>query len=417
MAFVGLGIFLIALLTWRVTRSVLHPGVSFPAVWAFTLILIEVAQPFGYFPVHLPALVLFLTGSLFFSVGAWLGGRVARCEQPFPLTNPLPISLNLVVAFSWLLHALILPLWWQEVYAITEGAEDMFAFAYQLRIKSVYDAVTVGSLVGNYLVVGLILTPVLAIGVLRKQISFKTVALVCLPWVVTNLLTNGRAALVQLTLVLLYLRLLHNPGLPVLAIVKLLLLLTLLFGAGAVLVGKGGIASSSDLGDIPELIMLNLFDYALQGPILFSAYFENPHLINPTWDPFRVICSALQSPSWCEVGQLHQDFLYFGVGDRVGNVYSIFFSLFPSYGLAGTLGLLSAYGAWSAFHHRRATQGRSLFHILAAAHLFSAAVLSIFLDGFLAQLNFFVKVAFVCWLLPRVFVPTSRGTPAGQQAQ
>jgi len=201
-------------------------------------------------------------------------------------------------------------------------------------------------------------------------------------------------------LVLLYLRLLQPERLRLRGLLALLGIGLALFAAGAVLVGKEGIDLAGDPADIAALVGKNLADYLLQGPILFSAWWEQPQLLVPSWDPLRVPCLALQSWGLCEPGPLHQEYLPFGAGERMGNVYSIYFSWLPGYGWAGALAGLWAYGLWAGQHHQRARQGGSLLQQLLAANLAAAVVLSVFLDNFLPQLNFLAKLALVAWGLP-----------------
>lgn len=405
MAIVGLILLLAALVLWRILRDGLHPAVVMPSVWGVTLVLVQIAQPFGFFPVAPASLLLFLSGLLIFSAGACLGSRLAAEIGPrtAPLAERLQVNYRALAICALLIHVVMLPLWLSEIQAIAGDTDDILVIAYQLRIKSVYDEVTTGSLVGNYLVLGMIVIPVLAVGVLSKRLHGGWALLVGAPWVVTNLLTNGRSTLVQLVLALIYFRLMLGPRITLKTAMTLAGMFLLVFGGGAVLVGKGGIDESVSVGEVAELIMLNFFDYALQGPILFSAYFENPTLVTPSWDPFRVPCLALERFGLCEPGPLHQDFLFFGTGDRIGNVYSIFFSTYPKYGLLGTALILCFCGAWAAFHHQRFRQDGRLYHAVLAGFLFGAVVLSIFLDSFLPLLNFVIKTWLVCVLIPRIF--------------
>ena len=402
MALTGLTLLLLACLMGRLTRDALHPGLGFAAVWGLSLLLIEAGQASGYYPVQLPALMLFLVGGLAFAAGAWQGSSLARPGPPAAALE-LPLQFGRLALCIWLLHALLLPLWWWQVQAVSGGAEGLLALAFQLRSKAVDEGLSVGPIAGNYLVLGLILIPVLALGVQARRLSLWHASLLSLPWLATNLLTNGRAPLVLLFGVLIYLRLLDRRRLPLKALFALLLLLLAFFAAGAVLVGKEGIDVGSEPAEIAGLVLKNLADYALQGPILFSAYFEQSHLVNPSWDPLRVPCLALQSLGLCEAGPLHQDYLPFGSGERMGNVYSVYFSTLPAYGVLGTLFFLALYGLWAGWHHAWARGRRSLLHTLLAAHLAAAVWLSIFLDAFLPQLNFLAKLVLVLWLLPKLF--------------
>ncbi|MBH9578002.1 hypothetical protein [Inhella proteolytica] len=402
MALIGLNLLLLAWLMGRLTHDALHPAVGFPAVWGLVLLLIAAAQAWGYHAVAAPALLLYLAGAACFALGAWQGAAVVPAQAP-----PAPLAPTFWRRLAWLclaLHALGLPLAWAEMQAIGAmgGSNDLLALAFQLRVQAVSGEATLGPVAGNYLVLGLILIPLLALGALQRALSWTCVALLALPWVAGNLLANGRAPLVLLVLVLLYLRLLQPERLRLRGLLVLVGIGLTLFAAGAVLVGKEGIDLAGDPAEIAALVGKNLADYLLQGPILFSAWWEQPQLLVPSWDPLRVPCLALQPLGWCEAGPLHQEYLPFGEGERLGNVYSIYFSWLPGYGWAGALAGLWAYGLWAGQHHQRARQGGSLLQQLMGANLAAAVVLSVFLDNFLPQLNFLAKLALVAWALPRL---------------
>ena len=378
-----------------------HPAVVCPAVWGVVLLLIGGLGPFiGFYELQVSALAVFTFGTLMFVLGSLIGDLITRHIEPGRPPNIVE-RLNYVrlAQFAVIAHLIMIPLWWADVRNITEGADSIFALAFELRYQAVTTNTTVGPLVGNYLVLGYIMLPVLLVGALRKQISAWAVLAVGVPWVLENLLTNGRAGTVQLFLVGIYIAIAMGQRIRLKVLLVSLTAFMALFGAGAILVGKSGIQSDVPASDIAYLVLKNLVDYTVQGPILFSEYLSNKKAIIPSWDALVFPCQVLSKIGACNVPPLHQDYLDFGVNDQVGNVYSVYFSIYPRYGMAGVTSITLIYGAWAAYHHSRNRDAFSFYHLVIGGYLFSAIVLAIFSDLFFPSLYFFIKVVMFCFFL------------------
>ncbi len=402
-------------------RERFHPAVVFPAHWGLMLLAIAAAAPLGFYGVHPWTAIVFLLGGLVFVAGGIAGDRIARStgdrrdQDPWDLLPYWKLAL-----VGGLLHVPMVPLWWQEMVAISGDASDLVTLAFRVRWKTVSGEESVGPLVGNYLVLGLILTPILAMGVFRGRLPAWLFIASAAPWLMTNLITNGRASLVQLILAVAYLRICEprrlRPGTWLAGLGAFLLV----FGGGVILVAKGNASIEDAAGEIALAILTNLSEYALQGPVLFSRYFMGETDVVSTWDALVFPCSVLERLGMCTVGELHQEFSEFGRNDQFGNVYTVYFSVLPKYGPIGFVLIIGAYGAWAAWHHRRHRQHAALFHSLLAAYLFSAVVLSIFSDRFAPSLNFLIKTVIVCalvqQLIPR-WASHRRPDTGGERAQ
>lgn len=405
----GLLFSLLGLGLWRFTRDGLHPGVWMPLTWGIVLLGIAAAQPDGYFGVDIAACTTFAVGIGCFIAGSAAGTRVVEQMPPGEGTE---IRYRTLAYGALLLHALMLPLWWREINELAGDTEDLAALAFQLRLRSVSMGETVGSLVGNYLVVGLIISPLLAIGAARERLPQWLYLTPTLVWMAANLLTNGRSALVQLVIVLLYIRVRYGKRLSPATLTTIAALFVTVFSAGAILVSKGDINQDSENTELASAVVTNLADYALQGPILYTKYIDRPERITPSWDALAFFCNIAARLDQCTVGPLHQEFLDFHADGRIGNVYTVFFSVMPKYGWLGVIGFLTFFGAWATLHHLKARAPTNHTHALLAAYLFSAVILSIFGDLFLTSLNFFLKIIVVCLLVQHALrTPPNTGSP------
>ena len=395
----------LGLLAWVAragVRQTLHPAVVFPLHWGVMLLLIFAAAPLGFYQVSPLAAGLFVLGALVFVVGGLLGNQMGLMWHQPARDDPWRyLNYRWLVGACALLHMVMLPLLWQELSAIADGSTDLLTIGFQVRYKTVLGEAAIGPLVGNYLVLGFIIAPILAVGAFRGQISGWVALAISAPWVMANLVTNGRAGLVQLIVVLAYLRATEPKPLNLRAVLIGLAGFLAIFGGGVVLVAKGNTNAEDPPGEIALAVITNLADYALQGPILFSRYLGGEARVESSWDALVFPCTMLQYAGLCKPGVLHQEFADFGRLDQIGNVYSLYFAVLPKYGLLGVVIIVGLYGAWSAFAHRRHLQGGSLGHTVVAAYLFSAVPLSIFSDYFAPSLNFLIKTAIACVLLQR----------------
>ncbi len=383
----------------------LHPASVFSATWGLVIFIIALSQNLGYHQIAPLPLLLYFCGVMLFVIGAIVATRfVLRPESIKCRAKVGEVNFSRLALFCVFVHLVMLPLWWSEVVAMAGGQTDLISLSFTLRYLTATEGERLSFLVGNYLVLGFVLVPILAIGVMESKIRWVTFGFVFTPWLATNIITNGRGALVQLMLVILYLYVLNNRklGLKSLAIVCASTAFVLILGA--ILVGKNDATIEEGFGGVVAPVLENALDYALQGPILFSSYFENESLILPTWDALVFPCRLLEYFDACSVGPLHQDYLPFNSNGRVGNVYSIYLSIYPKYGVAGVMLFLMLYGAWASFHHVRAWSTKSLTHSLLASYLFSAVVLSVFSDLFAPSLNFLIKLIIVSIIVQRTFV-------------
>ena len=183
--------------------------------------------------------------------------------------------------------------------------------------------------------------------------------------------------------------------------------------AGNLLVGKINAGIEDGIWTILQQSTKGFFDYFLQGPILFSQYFENPNLITPTWDALIFPCHILEKFKLCEVPPLHQEYMAISNSGDLGNVYSMFFSIYPKYGWIGLILITGLYGFVANFYHTR--RGQSIFNQLVAGFIFSAIILSIYSDTLGSRIYFFFKIFLLSLILSYAFTkPKNSSTHPGR---
>lgn len=412
---IGFLLLLVAYVFSKYFNDPLHPAVVYPATWGCVINFVALAQQLGYYQIETLPLFLYFCGVGAFVVGATIVNhavyRSGRIEYKY---KTHAINIQRLTLFCLFAHMVMIPLWWREIMAMADGQTDLISLSFTLRYLTASEGEKLSAAAGNYLVAGFVIVPILIKSAMELNIRWSTALFISTPWFVTNIITNGRGALVQLMLAILYLYVLQHRVIKLKSILFMGALISLVMTTGAVLVGKSGATVEGSLGELLFSVIENALDYTLQGPILFSRYFENTSLIKPTWDALVFPCGLLEHLDACTVGPLHQDYLPFNYNGRLGNVYSIFLSIYPKYGFTGLMLLLALYGAWAGFHHQRARTTNSLTHSLMAAYLFSAIILSIFSDLFAPSMNFFIKMILLSVVIQLIFkrklaMPGKRG--------
>jgi len=363
---------------WAMVRDRLHPAIVFSGIWAIIFFSIAGASEYGYLDITPDGSWLFALGTLVFCAGTLLFRGAGAVAIP-------DFDYRRLAKISVILHIVLLPLWWRAVSSILDTSDNPAAMAFALRYATTNEGQTLDFFSGNYLIIGLIFTPLLAIGAIRGKLNPLLTTTLIAPWLFTNILTNGRAGSVQLFLSFLYVYIrLSNRTIKLRTLVTTFGIAALLFGAGAILVKKTDADESSQAQEIATAVWSNFVDYAIQGPILMSRVIDHEYRPAVDWDSFFMF----KGKRW-----EHADFNAFDKAGNLGNVYTIYFAQVPIYGVAGSLLIMFAYGLAAGYVHSRS--GSSHTMMLLAAYLFGATALSIFTDAFAPSLNYLTKLIII----------------------
>ena len=384
----GLVLLAIAMCAWVVVKDLFHPSFVFPGVWGLGLCAVAGTPLLGFYELTSESLFLFVVcGAVFSFAALYLNNllkAVPSVNEGFFYRN---LNYKKIAVFFMLMHLLILPIAYQDLSALGNGFEQISYAARSMAVsgEDVFDKVT-----ANYLLVGLIVIPLLTFAVAKKEISVISYVIIVVPWCVFILIGTGRSGLIQMLLCLLLVYRVANNKLPVKILFLSGVLFVLVLVVGAIATNKVDLSTDSSVTDLFVVLLKHLAGYALQGPILFSLYFDNVIEVFPNWSPFASICHMLSGFGLCVPLPIHAQFNLYGPG-LDGNVYSIYFSLYPNFGVLGTVVFMAFYSLVSTYAYVRARAG-NVFFLVVAAYLYSASVLSLFADSFLPSLWFFIKV-------------------------
>ena len=384
----GLILLSFASFSWFILRDFFHPSLVFTAIWGVGLCAISLTPNLGFFEVESDALLLFVAGGLVFCFAS-MGMERLLSHTGINTESFFYSEINYKKVFFTfaLLHMLILPFALADLQALGDSFEQI---AYAARAMSVSGDAVFGKITSNYLLMGLVLIPLMLKAVATKKISFTAFLIISVPWCIFILIGTGRAALIQMLLGLLIVYHLSSGRLPIKVIIVASSVLGLVLIAGAVATNKVDLSANAGLGEMVFVFLRHLAGYALQGPILFSLYFDKIIDVFPNWSPFVSFCHLLSALQMCTPQSVHADFNQYGPG-LDGNVYSIYFSIYPNFGAVGALVFLTMYSLFSTYIYFYAKSG-NLLCLVISAYLYSASVLSLFSDTFLPSLWFFIKI-------------------------
>lgn len=375
-------------------------------VWGGALALLGLMETSFYQP-PLEALLLFAGGAIAFSVGGWLGHmdrnslpavRRRRQHQPDSAWTRQTIDVSL-----WAILA-ILPLafsfYLRSVTSLIDRFSNLGIF-WDLRTSSLLTTIESGGtidLVENLPILALIL-PLICLTFPEKSKAKKlqiTVALiVALTFAFATSASSGFLRVLITCAGIILLRKTHSGWMPILAV-----------GGGGVifflavawLVGKGG--AETELGFFVTLpTTLRVFILYLVGPLAaFGQIASDPDQIGNPWNPWNFFLLTFN--------KLGASFLvpskhapYVSVSPtELQNVYSFYFGYVATFGVPGTIFVLTGLGFVGSRIRQRAQEGGP-YATLLYGFFFSAVTLSFFNDQFFLGLDLVFKTLAVCWAI------------------
>lgn len=395
-----------------VCRDKWHPAVVFPATWALGLWGVSVSELLGFYPIESDALLLYIVGGLVFSVVGIATYEILRKANSNVLASGYfynPINARKMVFFFCVLHVAILP----SIYIdLTSLSPDLIQAAYIARQRSVEGDDVLGWAASNYLQVGTMLIPLFVVCYLKKWCSAPALLLISTPWALLILLASGRAGLLQLLIGLLFIWVIVRGKLSATFIIWVGGCFLLVLIGGAVATAKVAIDSDESAGDFVYAFLEHFAGYAFQGPVLFARYFDGHINLEPYWSPFSSICHMLSFVGLCAPDPQHLAFNRYAP-ELEGNVYSMYFSLYPRFGVLGVIAFLSLYSAIATYTYFKAKAG-NVYYMMLASFFMSSIVLSLFSDQISSSWWSLIKLTVLMALV--FFVFTDRKKIRGERA-
>ncbi|MET1253596.1 O-antigen polymerase [Aliikangiella maris] len=374
-------------LCYRYSRSVVSPAFTFSSVWAVSLVFLSITPLMGFYAVNSFSVLIFIFGAIVFSLTSLSIQFISACLQKSKKSGQLEtLNYDKLLVFFIAISIIFLPLLVIEIMSYGSSVPEI---AYNLR-QATLNGEKIGSFfTANYFVIAYFLSILFIYAISKKLVRITPVILSLVPFLALTLLLTGRSALISLILAWVFTYVFSGGKISIKVATSFFVAFMLVLVLGATLVSKVDVAEAS-LGESIYILLVHIVDYLFQGPVLFSHYFDNQIHIRESWDTLNSVCHALSKLGLCTpISNVHADDAYFG-NNKLGNVYSMYFAIFPHYSYIGIVFFIVLYSSLCTYFFEKAKHG-SVFSLVASGFLYSAIVLSIYKDGFGSAFWLFIK--------------------------
>jgi oligosaccharide repeat unit polymerase len=385
----------------RLTRSLISPAFVFSFVWGVALFILSFTPLIGFYPITSNALLIFVFGAILFSMTSLVTHVICikwRINENLNYNQALSLNFNQILIYFNILSIIIIPILISDVMSYGGSLAEI---SYNLRVASLQGEKVGSFATANYSVIAFFLSILFIYAINKKQLNVLWVVVSLAPFLISTLVLAGRSGLISLMLSWLFVYLLTGGKINLKAIVIFIALFLFVLVFGATLVNKVDV-NNSNVFDSISILGVHILDYLFQGPILFSRYFDNQLSIKENWDTLNSVCHALSKVELCTpISNIHADVGKFGP-DKLGNVYSIYFAIFPHYSYIGIAFFIIFYSIITTYFFDKAKYG-NIFALVVSGFLFGAIVLSIFKDGFGSGFWLFIKFYLISIILVLFF--------------
>jgi oligosaccharide repeat unit polymerase len=408
----------LAAVNYRISRSLLYPPALLASTWAVLLLLL-LASGDMYYPISGQTMIVYLAGAAAFSVGA--ASPMIFFAQSFKKAPP-PLLWKpggMVLTGGLILLITALPLFWDHIQSFdySSSSEDFWR---SVRVESIarsddWSGKTLLSFLWEGCsVLAVLLAATAVAGNEKSRYGRMRMILLILTASLYGMMSGTSAGAVTLMVGLIGIDAIRHRRLRTSVIAVGLTVAIGSFALIAALLSKGTTEAdasiSENLAGLVELVGV----YTLGGVVAFDAVVQYPGSIPPVWSIWRNLqLTANKFGADFEVPSIHAQ--YTDISNTYdGNVYTMYFSYYPDYGLIGVCVIMAILGALLTVIYQKANCGNPRALVL-YAFVFSGIVLSGFSEYFFLGGNFWVKAILYVMLAYR-FLPVSVADMVPQNA-
>lgn len=382
-------------------KSVFAPATAMLLTWGVALVALSFLPLMGFYHLSAEAVLLYVLGACWFAFVAilttWTLSRYSRLFNYLAGHTADDLNYSRLLLLWAVVAVFAYPL---AIQSILSFGSSIAEISYNIRRSSVAGEPILHPMVSNAFILLGVLTNIVLFGVIRKKVKLLSFAVLVTPLVVISLVVSGRAGLVALIFGWLVILAVFSDKLKLRYFVLPVLFLFFVLYFGGVWVKKFDVEGQS-AGNVLVVFADHILGYLYQGPVLFSRYYTGEIDIETNWDMLGSACHILSKIGMCQPQNHHAEFAQYGPS-LTGNVYSMYFSIIPSYGL---LGLALAFGCYSVFLSVifYMLKARRVFALVVYPVMFSAIVLSVFSDRISYALYWLIKVFIICIIIRVLF--------------
>ena len=387
----------------------LYPPALLAATWTILLGLLLAAGDL-YYPISPPTMIVYLAGVIAFSVGAFFSTHFFAQSVRIAASRLSRRPGGLILTGGLILLVAVLPLYWDHIqdFASAAASEDFWR---SVRVESVaqgddWSIKTFVTLIWEACSVLAVLLAATAVAE-NNGSRFSRIRMILLIAIALmyGMMAGASSGAVSLALGLIGIDAIRHGGFRTRMIIVGLTVAIVSFAVVAAVLSKGNIESSASISENVSGTVELVGVYLLGGVVAFDAVVQYPASITPVWSMWRVFqLTANKFGASFDVPSIHAEYTDIS-NDYNGNVYTMYFSYYPDYGLVGVCVIMVILGALVTVIYQKAVHGNPRAVVL-YAFVFSGIVLSGFSESFFLGANFWFKAILYTMLAYR-FLPTS----------
>lgn len=395
----SIAILLLAGINHFIGRSWYYPPTVFCVIWGIVLMLIASLGTI-YYPVAQQIQVFYFLGALAFSIGGFFSvpfmerkkrGNNSVLPMDGETRRVVMRSKKLIICLVLFL-IVMLPIYithLEELAKTAPGPNFFYAVRMAQLNRTMNEQIPI---IENLSTLSMIIALIAWRQMIKFRIGISYALIAALVAICYNALTGGRFGVAFIVICI--------SGMTLLKLKrgdwKILLTIGSSFvavmGAIAIFLNKFGANTSLGFAGNIYPVLIGFITYAISGTIAFGHVVSHPGSVPAHWDMwvfFKHIANML-GMNFKLFNSVSEPYTYVGPGIST-NVYTIYFSYWPQYGIAGTLYIMTILGFFTSIIYWLARRGYMLAIPFYGVVLF-AVLLSPYSEYFFMPLGFYIRI-------------------------
>ncbi len=300
---------------------------------------------FDFYPISMETYSVYGCGNIAFIAGSLLVRWFYRYEKKIHNNEQSDNPLSIVCILILLCLIIYTPVAYTE---FLQATPDMpFALKILRTREKGLEEQLFSTMTNNFIVLSSCLAMLASYLFAKNRISFTVFFAVYVVFCFYNFITGTRAAILLISLSCVFVYTISSIRVSKLFLLALLSSAIMLGSLIAIFMGKDGMDRNDKFVNNIEKVVHNYFSYSVQGVILFDNYvLSKSGEFEANWDILsgvKEVINKVSGESVFNLNSKHSQFSFFSKENN-GNVYTIYFSIFPLYGLSGVIFFLLLYG-------------------------------------------------------------------------
>lgn len=376
-------LFSCAYFSYKKDKTIISPSCIFLFTWAISLFFVSFYQS-NYGFVHESGLLIYLLGGLCFLFGSFSGNKETNDTIHF---NSVSVFLYSKYFLVFCL-VIISPIYSYFIFALT-GADSFTQHLLIIRQIALEQSIDLPFGLSQ---ITYIYTLVIYFVLKDKDSSrYLKLMVICISLFLA-LISGAKSEIFRAIFFVFFSFFIINKRNPTAKEFFMFFFLLVLF-FGLITVARGSSDTSFDDNSFIENlngVLSGILKYMFSGIYSFSVYVDDNNFIKPSWDALNLFYLVLNKfDSSYIVPPIHADFVNIFAGEYT-NTHTIYFSIFPFYGVFGVILFILLYSFVGGFLFQKSKMGKCGYEYSLAIFMTSLP-LTIFNDSFFSIPVLYIK--------------------------